>query len=170
MSISESEKQGRDFIIEKFRSAGLENVRAEACRYTGWKRGACSLEILTPRQRRLTAISMVHAPGTPPGGIEAELISVEQGSCLEFERLGSRVRGKIAMTTLGSPPGIPPLHRVGKYGRAKAAGAIAVIFPTEEPGQLIGTGTVSAAYREVGTLPAAASATRRGGICCGRCK
>ena len=97
---------------------------------------------------------MVHAAPTPPGGLEGEVISVGQGTPEEFEKLGDQVRGKIAMATLGSPTGIPPLHRVGKYGRAKAAGAIAVIFPTEEPGQLIGTGTVSAGYREVGTLPA----------------
>jgi Zn-dependent M28 family amino/carboxypeptidase len=43
---------------------------------------------------------------------------------------------------------------VGKYGRAKKAGAIGVIFPAEEPGQLIPTGTVAAAYRELGSIPA----------------
>lgn len=151
---SESERRARDFIFEKFRSYGLMNVRLEPCRYTSWKRGSCAFEILSPRQRKLTAVSMVHAPGTPPGGLEAEVISIGQGTQAEFDRLGAAVRGKIAMTTLGSPPGIPPLHRVGKYGRAKAAGAVAVIFPAEEPGQLIPTGTVAAAYREVGTLPA----------------
>lgn len=151
---SESEAQARDFIVEKFRSYGLENVTVEPCRYTAWKRGSCSLEIVSPRRRQLAAVSMVHAPGTPPGGLEGEVISVGQGTREEFARLGEAVRGKIAMITLGSPIGVPPLHRVGKYGRAKAAGAIAVIFPTEEPGQLIGTGTIAAGYREVGTLPA----------------
>ena len=151
---SESEARAREFIVEKFREYGLEDVTIEPCRYTGWRRGSCELELLAPRQRSLTAISMVHAAPTPPGGLEGEVISVGQGTPEEFEKLGDQVRGKIAMATLGSPTGIPPLHRVGKYGRAKAAGAIAVIFPTEEPGQLIGTGTVAAGYREVGTLPA----------------
>jgi aminopeptidase YwaD len=151
---SESERRAKEFITDKFRSYGMENVTVEPCRYTSWKRGACSLEILAPRQRTLTAVSMVHAAPTPPGGLEGEVIAVGQGTREEFARLGDAVRGKIAMTTLGSPVGAPPLHRVGKYGRAKAAGAIGVIFPTEEPGQLIGTGTVAAAYREVGALPA----------------
>ncbi|MCC6775821.1 MAG: M20/M25/M40 family metallo-hydrolase [Hyphomicrobiales bacterium] len=151
---SQSEALARGFIVEKFRAYGLENVAVEPCRYVGWRRGACSLRLRSPRERALDAVSMVHAPATPAGGLEGEVISIGQGSPAEFERLGSAVRGKIAMTTLGSPPGIPPLHRVGKYGRATAAGAVAVIFPTEEPGQLIGTGTVAPAYRQVGTLPA----------------
>ena len=151
---TESELKAREFIVSKFRDYGLENVTVEPCAYTGWRRGSCSLELLAPRQRQLTAISMVHAAPTPAEGLEGEVISVGQGTPEEFAELGDRVRGKIAMATLGSPAGIPPLHRVGKYGRAKAAGAIAVIFPTEEPVQLIGTGTVAAGYREVGTLPA----------------
>ncbi|HET9903300.1 MAG TPA: M28 family peptidase [Xanthobacteraceae bacterium] len=151
---SESERRAREFIIEKQRSYGLENVTVEPCRFTAWKRGACSFEILAPRQRQLAAVSMVHAPATPPGGLEGELIVAGQGTPEEFARLGDAVRGKIAMITLGSPAGAPPLHRVGKYGRAKKAGAIGVIFPAEEPGQLIPTGTIAAAYREVGTLPA----------------
>lgn len=151
---TESETRAREFIIGKFRDYGLENVTAETCTYTGWRRGSCGFELLSPRQKTLTAISMVHAAPTPAGGLEGELVSVGQGTPEEFASLGDQVRGKIVMATLGSPTGIPPLHRVGKYGRAKAAGAIAVIFPTEEPGQLIGTGTVAAGYREVGPLPA----------------
>jgi Iap family predicted aminopeptidase len=151
---SESERRARDYIIGKFKEYGLDNVTVEPCRYTSWKRGACSFEILAPRQRKLEAVSMVHAPATPPGGLEGELIVVGQGTPEEFARLGDAVRGKIAMATLGSPAGAPPLHRVGKYGRAIKAGAIGVIFPAEEPGQLIPTGTVAAAYRQVGALPA----------------
>lgn len=151
---TESEARAREFIIAKFREYGLENVTVEPCTYTGWKRGTCGFDLLEPRQRQLTAISMVHAAPTPPEGLVGEMISVGQGTPEEFEKLGDSVRGKIVMATLGSPAGMPPLHRTGKYGRAKAAGAIAVIFPTEEPGQLIGTGTVAAGYREVGTLPA----------------
>ncbi len=151
---SESERRAKDYILDKLRGYGLKNVTAEPCQYTSWKRGACRFEILAPRQRPLPAVSMVHAAPTPAGGLEGEVVAVGQGTREEFAALGDAVRGKIAMVTLGSPVGAPPLHRVGKYGRAKAAGAVGVIFPTEEPGQLIGTGTVAAAYREVGALPA----------------
>ena len=151
---TQSETRARDFIQAKFLEYGLEDVSVEPCIYTGWTRGSCGFELIEPRQRQLTAISMVHAPPTSPEGLHGEVISVGQGTPEEFEKLGERVRGKVAMATLGSPAGMSPLHRTGKYGRAKAAGAIAVIFPTEEPGQLIGTGTVAAGYREVGALPA----------------
>lgn len=151
---TQSEADALSFIVRKFEDYGLEDVIVEPVRYTGWRRGDCSFELLDPKQKRLTAISMVHAAPTPPEGIEAELISAGQGTPEEFASLGDRVRGKVVMATLGSPTGMPPLHRVGKYGRAKAAGAVAVVFPTEEPGQLIGTGTVAAAYRETGAIPA----------------
>jgi Iap family predicted aminopeptidase len=151
---SASEARAKDYILGKLSAYGLSDVTAEPCRYTSWKRGGCRMELIAPRQRSLTCVSMVHAPGTPSLGLEAEVISVGQGTQAEFDKLGGAVKGKIAMATLGSPVGIPPLHRVGKYGRAKAAGAVGMIFPTEEPGQLIGTGTVAAGYREVGTIPA----------------
>ena len=151
---STSELRAKEFILGRLKDYGLSNIQAEPCRYTSWKRGSCSLELLAPRKKALTSLSMVHAPGTPPGGLEGEVISVGQGTQAEFDRLGDTVKGKIAMCTLGSPVGIPPLHRTGKYGRARDAGAIAVIFPTEEPGQLIGTGTIAAGYKEVGAIPA----------------
>ena len=94
---SQSEARAREFIIDRLRSYGLENVTVEPCRYTSWKRGACSLELLAPRRRPLTSLSMVHAPGTPPGGLDGEVISVGQGTQAEFDRLGSAVRGKIAI-------------------------------------------------------------------------
>lgn len=150
---TESELLGRDFLLDQFRAAGLENVHLESCHYTGWKRGSCHLEILTPRSRQLEAVSMVHAPGTDAAGLEAELIEVGQGTKADFDRLGQQIAGKIVLIWLGSPRGTF-IHRVSKYGWAKERGAVGVIFAKEEPGQLLGTGTVAAAYREVGTLPA----------------
>ena len=108
---SESERRARDHIAAKFKEYGLENVTIEPCRYTGWKRGTCEAELLEPRRRMLKAISMVHAAPTPKEGLEGEIVSVGQGTPAEFKRLGDKVRGKIAMMTLGSPAGAPPADR-----------------------------------------------------------
>lgn len=150
---SASELAGRDVLLEQFRRAGLENVHLEPCRYTGWRRGGCTLEILQPRQRALEAVSMVHAPATPEGGLERELLSAGRGTREDFARLGDEVAGKIVLIALGSPLG-SFIHRVSRYGWAREHGAAGVIFAKEESGQLLGTGTVAAAYREVGALPA----------------
>lgn len=96
---------------------------------------------------------MVHSLPTPLDGLVGELIPVGQGTQDDFERLADQIRGKIVLIRLGSPVGTF-IHRVSKYGWARERGAIGVIFAKEEPGQLLGTGTVAAAYREVGTLPA----------------
>jgi len=44
---TENEKKGKDWLVEKFKEYGLENVRAEEFRYMGWKRGdVCTLELI----------------------------------------------------------------------------------------------------------------------------
>lgn len=149
-----SELRGRDYLLEHFRSLGLDNVHLEPCTYTGWKRGACQLDITQPLQRTLEAVSMVHSPSTPGTGLEAELVWLGQGTKADFERRRDEIPGKIALIGLGSPLGTF-IHRVSKYGWAREFGAVGVIFAKEEPGQLLATGTVAAAYRHIGTLPAA---------------
>ena len=56
---SESERRALPFIVERFRAYGFENVRAEPCRYTSWKRGSCSFEVLSPYRRAFPAVTLV---------------------------------------------------------------------------------------------------------------
>ena len=108
---SESERAARDYIVERFASYGLENVRLEPCHYTSWKRGTCSMALLSPRQRTIPSVSMVHAPGTPAGGLEAEVVSGVSRKRGSEEFPGApphRGMRRSNRPTFPAPPTVPP--------------------------------------------------------------
>ena len=67
---------------------GKANLHLEPFSYVGWSRGTCRVEMASPKQRPLQALSLVHAPSTPPGGIEAEVVDIRKD---EPRNLGSRL-------------------------------------------------------------------------------
>jgi hypothetical protein len=50
---TESERQARDFIHDRFRGYGLKNVRLVTFDYLSWGRGEASLRIVKPLQKEL---------------------------------------------------------------------------------------------------------------------
>ncbi|MCC7104846.1 MAG: M28 family peptidase [Chloroflexi bacterium] len=152
---TESEALGRDWLLKRFEAYGLEDVHLEPFQYVGWKRGACSFQVLTPRVRDIPAISLVLAPSTPPGGIEAEVVFLGQGTREEFDRRAREIPGRLVAVQTGAPLG-QVIHRTSKYGWAAEAGAVGFIFINETTGQLFPSGTVAAGYREGGRMPAIA--------------
>lgn len=150
---TESERRARDFLLQKFSDHGLENPRVEPFTYVGWSRGTCDVQMISPISRELAALSLVHAPSTPSGGVDAEVVDVGTGTEDDFRGVSNQLNGRIAMVGSGAPLG-EVIHRTTKYGRAREAGAVAFLFYSETPGQFFAEGTVSPAYREAGSLPA----------------
>jgi Zn-dependent M28 family amino/carboxypeptidase len=155
---TESERQAKDYILELFKAAGLENSREEPFHYHGWKRGPCTVKMLSPVQREIWAFAHVHSGSTPPGGIEAQVIDVGKGVKQDFEARAAQVKGKIAMGTTGWYPGQSyfTAHRTGKHGWARDFGAAGLIIKNETPGGLIEAGTIATGYRKSGDIPVVA--------------
>ncbi|HSS21547.1 MAG TPA: M20/M25/M40 family metallo-hydrolase [Pyrinomonadaceae bacterium] len=74
---------------------GLDKVHAENVMVPHWVRGAESLELLKPTQRKLSMLGLGNSIATPAEGITAEAIVVRNFD--ELEALGERVRGKIVV-------------------------------------------------------------------------
>ncbi|MDQ7007196.1 MAG: M20/M25/M40 family metallo-hydrolase [Acidobacteriota bacterium] len=75
---------------------GAENVRLEPVTVTAWIRGAERLTLLEPAgPRDLPLLGLGRSVGTPPGGIEAEVVVVS--SFDDLRRRGAAVRGKIVL-------------------------------------------------------------------------
>jgi carboxypeptidase Q len=120
--------------LNKMRALGLENVRAEPVTVHVWVRGEERVEVIAPVPHRLAATALGNSVGTPPGGIDAEI--VRAGSLDELRALPrDRVQGKIAfvdqiMERARDGHGYGDAIEVRRNGAsvAAASGALAVII------------------------------------------
>ncbi|HEV7356872.1 MAG TPA: hypothetical protein VGN99_02680, partial [Steroidobacteraceae bacterium] len=81
--------------IDKFRAAGLVNVRSEP--YTVpilWLPGAELGAVIRPNSRKLAVAAMPFTSGTGAAGIEAEVASVGVGEDSDFARFKDKLPGR----------------------------------------------------------------------------
>jgi carboxypeptidase Q len=97
-----------------------------------WVRGRESAAIVSPRHHPLVMLGLGNSIGTPPEGIEAEVLVVR--SFQELEGAGARVKGRIVLfnvpfTTYGETV----QYRGSGPSRAAALGAVAVLLRSVGP-------------------------------------
>src|SRR5437588_7244096 len=120
------------WAIEEMKRDGLENVHTEAVKVPHWVRGRESLEIAGPIPQPLVILGLGNSVGTPPAGIEAELLVVH--SFEELDAARDRVKGRIVLfnvpfTTYGDTV----RFRTGGPSRAAALGAVAMLVRSVGP-------------------------------------
>lgn len=148
-----------DWAVEQMKKDDLENVRKEPVKVPHWVRGEESLEIVSPRRHSLVMLGLGNSVGTPPEGIEAELLVV--GSFDELVAAGARVKGKIVLynvpfTTYGETV----RYRSAGPSRAAALGAVAALVRSVGPPGLRLPHTGSLNYdAATAKIPAAAITT-----------
>ena len=159
LSGSQALEDAIDWAVAQMKKDGLENVRKEPVKVPHWVRGRESLEIVAPRQHQLVMLGMGNSVGTPPDGVEGELLIVRNYQ--ELESAGARVKGKIVLynvpfTTYGETV----QFRSGGPSRAAALGAVASLVRAVGPPGLRTPHTGALNYA-AGTpqIPAAAVST-----------
>jgi aminopeptidase YwaD len=141
-----SERQARDFILDRFADYGLQNAHLDPFTYMGWRRGTCQAQVISPRKLPLpSAQSLVYSPSTPEGGLRTEVIDVGAGTKEEFAAQQAEIAGKIVLASSASSPEGQRIHRREKYGRAVAASAVGFLFANHLPGMLAPTGSLRSA-------------------------
>jgi aminopeptidase YwaD len=148
------ERRAGDYIMERFRAYGLENVHAEPFEMRGWERGEAKLTAFEG-DRAVELAPCIALPGSVGCDLEAEIIDAGQGSAADFARLGGQVAGKIVLTSSDGP------GRGEKYQAAIAAGAVAFIFANTHPGLLAPTGSIADELPGVGLAYEPAAKLRR---------
>src|SRR5437762_14290346 len=98
---SESEQRAGEYLLEKGREYGLEDVRSQEFSHVGWTRGPVRLDVVSPLQRQVEAIAL---PYTPAADLEGEAIWVGQGEEDDFARLEGQLADKIVLSAAESPP------------------------------------------------------------------
>lgn len=95
LSGSENLERAVSWAVETMKTDGLENVHTEPVTVPRWIRGAESAEIVDPPRHPMAMIGLGGTVGTPPGGIEAEVLVVTSFDDLRAK--SARARGRIVL-------------------------------------------------------------------------
>jgi carboxypeptidase Q len=135
------------WAVDEMKRDGLENVHTEPVKVPHWVRGRESLEIVGPIPQPLVMLGLGNSVGTPPAGIEADLVVVRSFEELEASR--DRVKGRIVLfnvpfTTYGETV----RFRTNGPSRAGALGAVAALVRAVGPAGLQTPHTGTLVYTE----------------------
>ncbi|MCA9995642.1 MAG: M20/M25/M40 family metallo-hydrolase [Anaerolineales bacterium] len=138
---TEGEKLAADFIADKLRAYGLQNVHLEPIEYIGWRRGEVSLEIISPIQKTIPCITLPHSPAA---NLEGRVIDLGDGAPALYDQRAAEIKGSIVMANSEIFPGGSKrwVHRGEKFGRSTMAGASGFIFVNHYPAYGPATGGV----------------------------
>ncbi len=131
---SPADARAAAWALATMRSLGLENVRLEAVKVARWERGVEHAELAGPSPRRLAVTALGNSVGTPPEGVEAEVVEVPSLDALDALGRGA-VEGKIVFVNAptrrardGAGYGETSAVRRDAAARAGALGAKAVVI------------------------------------------
>ena len=138
--------KAEEYAYNLLKSYGCD-VKFQPFEVESWNRktiavkiGASSAELVSVR-----AVTLAHSPVA--ANVTADLIDVGNGLEADYQALGDKVKGKIALIYLGvlpgSPKGTPSLHRSEKTAIATKNGAIGVIIINTVKNGVLLTGTAS---------------------------
>ena len=159
LSGSESLEAAIRWVAEQMRQDGLENLRLDPVTVPRWVRGTESAQIVSPGSHRLAMLGLGNSVGTPPEGIEAELLVVR--TFQELEAAAEHVNGRIVLFNAPFTNYSDTVqYRSDGPSRAAAHGAVAALVRSVGPPGLRTPHTGAVTYAE-GTkqIPAAAVAT-----------
>jgi carboxypeptidase Q len=105
-----------DWILEEMKGDGLEKVQVDSTMVPHWVRGAESLEMLEPRERKLPMLGLGGSVGTPPGGIRGEVLVVNSFDDLTAH--AAQAKGRIVLFDV-------PFTDYGQTVRYRTEGAVA---------------------------------------------
>jgi hypothetical protein len=157
ISGSESLNRAVSWSADLMRKEGLQNVTVQKVMVPHWVRGQESGAIIAPVTKPLHMLGLGMSVATPPGGLDAEVVVVNDFA--ELARLGrAGVQGKIVVFNAPYEGyGRTVMYRVSGPSRAAALGAVAVLVRSITPlaVQLPHTGTL--VYdKDAPQIPAAA--------------
>jgi carboxypeptidase Q len=144
------------WATETMKKDGLENVRTEPVMVPRWVRGRESLEMIEPPQHVLPMLGLGGSVGTPPEGLEADVVVVKT-----FDELNTRaaeVKGKIVLfNAVYVNYGQTNAYRTGGASAAARHGAVASLVRSIGPTGLRTPHTGNQTYAEgVARIPTAA--------------
>lgn len=132
ISGSQSLEQAIDWIIEKMKADGLDNVRGEPVMVPRWIRGEESATMVAPRTQNLPMLGLGGSIATPPAGVTGEVLVVTSYDDLTAK--AAQAKGKIVLFNVNfTNYGETVRYRSGGAVAAAKAGAIASMIRSVTP-------------------------------------
>jgi len=132
LSGSDALERAIDWIIERMKTEGLENVRGEPVMVPRWIRGHEQVELIEPRYLKMPMLGLGQSVGTPRGGIQAEVLVVTSFDDLRAK--GAAARGKIVLYDVPfSNYGQTVAYRGQGANEASKLGAVGVLIRAVGP-------------------------------------
>ena len=133
------------WAVDEMKRDGLENVHTEPVKVPHWVRGRESLEIVAPASadaaagqafpQPLVILGLGNSVGTPPAGVEGDLLVVKSFEELDAQR--DRARGRIVLFNVPfTNYGETVRFRGAGASRAAALGAVAALVRSVGPAGL----------------------------------
>jgi carboxypeptidase Q len=147
------------WAVQTLQRDGHENVRAEPVTVKVWKRGETEVTLVAPTEHTLHVLTLGASPGTPEGGIEAEVMVVADFD--ELERRKAEVPGKIVVFDAAMKPydgenhyGEAVIYRADGPLRASQLGAVAALVRSVTARSLGTPHTGQTRWKEATPIPA----------------
>jgi carboxypeptidase Q len=152
---SEGMRRAHAWAERWLRDAGADSVWAEPVSVPRWERGQEWARLVHPYEMPLGMLGLGMSVGTPPGGLEAEVVAVR-----DWDELEARADEVAGMVVVFDPPwrsyGFNVDYRVNGAARAAAHGAVAALIRPAGFGQNTPhTGVMRYAADETPRIPAA---------------
>ncbi len=94
LAAGDNDARARDWVIARFKALGFDKVWTEPVTYPKWVRRAEHAALIAPFAQPLAVLALGNSPGTPGGGIRAEVVAFDSLDALRAAP-DDRVRGKI---------------------------------------------------------------------------
>lgn len=142
LSGSPAHNRAAEWARDKFRSFGIRNVRLESFTIpNGWLRGTAHGEMLAPLARPLYLASLGWSPSTPDGGVQGEVVMIDDVSAASIKAKAAQLKGKIVMFDTDKIFADGWTKVIGALVAAprllKDAGVLGVVFPESEKNNVL---------------------------------
>ncbi|MCT1525986.1 M28 family peptidase [Sphingobacterium hotanense] len=138
---SKNGKKAETYVHDLLKSYGYQ-VSYQPFSAEAWSRKSLKLRF---NKQEVPSVSLAHSPVRAK--VEAELIDLGNGLEADYQRVGDKVKDKIALVFLhilpNSGQGLKNLHRSEKTALAEKYGAAGIIFINSVKGNVLLTGTAS---------------------------
>ena len=94
MAGSDADQRARDWAVAKFKALGFDKVYTEPVTYPLWVRRSEHAAIVAPFPQPLTLTALGYSPGTPKGGLTAQVVKFDSLAALKAADPAT-VKGKI---------------------------------------------------------------------------